>query len=409
MKKQTNIRYFTVLAVLLAAGMSGYWYSTGLPLPQIINIGFAILLAALPIPLWLSRPVALARGAKRAAKEEEILLAHPAVIAETAKLDTLVVAKDGIVTEGNPYIAALVPEGISQGALLGLAASAVRDSSNPLFQAIYRTAIERRQHLQRLSAANEFPGYGVEALINRSPLRVGKGEWLQQEGIEISANLLTKADQLAQRGQTTVFVANDKYCRGIIALADEIPQDNITAFHKLHRQKIKLIMLTGDSRRTANAVRKQAHLDEVCSNLSPQDKVREIQLLRAHGATMAMAGSLDSDTAAMAAADLSIHVGALPEEPAGDMENPARPFPMTFSIVLQSGKLWDLSTLIDISRKTMGIVKTNRFIAAVTWLILLPPALGLLHVFGGPFLPPFCAAAMQLTAAVLILLNSLRA
>ena len=261
MKKQANIRYFTVLAVLLAAGMSGYWYSTGLPLPETINIFAAILLAGLPIPLWLSRPVALARGAKRAAKED-IDLASPAVIAETAKIDTLAVAKGGIVTEGRPYVAALVPEGISQGALLALAASAVRDSSQPLYQAIYQTAIERRLHLQRLSAANEFPGYGVEALINRSPLRVGRGEWLQEEGIEISANLLTKADQLSQRGQTTVFVANDKYCRGIIAMADEIPQDNITAFHKFHRQRLKLVMLTSDSRRTANAVRKQAAIDE---------------------------------------------------------------------------------------------------------------------------------------------------
>lgn len=405
MKKQANIRYFTVLAVLLAAGMSGYWYSTGLPLPETINIFAAILLAGLPIPLWLSRPVALARGAKRAAKED-IDLASPAVIAETAKIDTLAVAKGGIVTEGRPYVAALVPEGISQGALLALAASAVRDSSQPLYQAIYQTAIERRLHLQRLSAANEFPGYGVEALINRSPLRVGRGEWLQEEGIEISANLLTKADQLSQRGQTTVFVANDKYCRGIIAMADEIPQDNITAFHKFHRQRLKLVMLTSDSRRTANAVRKQAAIDEAHANLSPQDKVREIQLLRAHGATLAMAGNPATDMPAMAAADLSIHVGALPETP---VSADAPQAPPAFSIVLKSGKLWDFSSLLTISRSTMSIVKANRILAAIAWLLLLPPALGLLHVFGGPFLPPFCAATGQLLAAILILLNSLRA
>ena len=388
MKKQANIRYFTVLAVLLAAGMSGYWYSTGLPLPETINIFAAILLAGLPIPLWLSRPVALARGAKRAAKED-IDLASPAVIAETAKIDTLAVAKGGIVTEGRPYVAALVPEGISQGALLALAASAVRDSSQPLYQAIYQTAIERRLHLQRLSAANEFPGYGVEALINRSPLRVGRGEWLQEEGIEISANLLTKADQLSQRGQTTVFVANDKYCRGIIAMADEIPQDNITAFHKFHRQRLKLVMLTSDSRRTANAVRKQAAIDEAHANLSPQDK-----------------GNPSTDMPAMAAADLSIHVGALPETP---VSADAPQAPPAFSIVLKSGKLWDFSSLLTISRSTMSIVKANRILAAIAWLLLLPPALGLLHVFGGPFLPPFCAAAGQLLAAILILLNSLRA
>lgn len=405
MKKQSNIRYFTALAILLTAGMSLYWYSTGLPLSDTINTGVAILLAGLPIPLWLSRPIALARGAKRAAKED-IVLASPAVIAETARIDTLAVAKDGITTEGRPYVAALVPEGISQSALLGLAASAVRDSSQPLYQAIYQTAIERRLHLQRLSAANEFPGYGVEALINRSPLRVGRGEWLQEEGIEISANLLTKADQLSQRGQTAVFVANDKYCRGIIAMADEIPQDNITAFHKFHHQRLKLVLMTSDSRRTANAIRKQAAIDEAHANLSPQDKVREIQLLRAHGATLAMAGNPATDMPAMNAADLSIHVGTLPENPSTEDGTPAPP---AFSIVLKSGKLWDFSSLLTISRNTMGIVKANRIIAIIAWLILLPPALGLLHVFGGPFLPPFCAAAGQLIAAILILLNSMRA
>ncbi|MBE6074000.1 MAG: cation-translocating P-type ATPase [Selenomonas ruminantium] len=405
MKKQANIRYFTALAILLAAGMSLYWYSARLPLSDTINTGVAILLAGLPIPLWLSRPIALARGAKRAAKED-IVLASPAVIAETARIDTLAVAKDGITTEGRPYVAALVPEGISQGALLALAASAVRDSSQPLYQAIYQTAIERRLHLQRLSAANELPGYGVEALINRSPLRVGRGEWLQEEGIEISANLLTKADQLSQRGQTAVFVANDKYCRGIIAMADEIPQDNITAFHKFHRQRLKLVLLTSDSRRTANAVRKQAAIDEAHANLSPQDKVREIQLLRAHGATLAMAGNPATDMPAMIAADLSIHVGTLPENPSTEDGTPASP---AFSVILKSGKLWDFSSLLTISRNTMGIVKANRIIAIIAWLILLPPALGLLHVFGGPFLPPFCAAAGQLIAAILILLNSMRA
>lgn len=397
MKQQVPVRYFAALALLLAAGMSAYWFFAGETADDAIQIFLAILAAGLPIPLWLTRPLALARGASRA-KAQDIALASSDVLPAVSHLDTLAVSKNGIVTEGKPYVAALIPEGISQNSLLILAASAECGSRHPFGQAIHQSAIDRNLPLQPLTAVNERPGCGVEALTGRSSLRVGKAEWLQEEGVRIPADLLTRADQISQHGQTAVFVANSNYCRGIIALGDTVPSDTVTAFHKLQRQGLRLILLTGDSKRTAKTIRKQASLDDARSNLSPQDKVREIQLLQAHGATVAMAGQGISSQPAMAEADLCIQLGTAEST----AESPA-------DIILQSRKLWDLAVLLDISRKTMAIVRQNRIVAGIAWLALLPPALGLFHAFGGPFLPLGGALAGQLLAALLILVNSLRA
>lgn len=399
MKKQIPIRYIAALALLLAGGMSTYWLAAGETADDTLQIFLAILTAGLPIPLWLTRPLALFRGASKA-KNQDIFLASSDVLPAISQIDTLAVSKNGVVTEGMPYVAALVPEGISQSSLLSLAASAERDSRHPFGQAIYQAASKRQLRLQPLTAFNELPGCGVEALTGRSSIRVGKAEWLQEEGVVIRADLLTKADQISQHGQTAIFVANSQYCRGIIVLSDTVSQDTITAFHKLQRQGIKCIMLTGDSKRTANAIRKQAGLADARPNLSPQDKARKIQSLQAHGAAVAMIGRGISNRLAMAEADIHIQIGA--------PENNAATEPSA-DIILQSRKIWDLTSLVDISRKTMAIVYQNRIVAGIAWLILLPPALGLFHAFGGPFLPFAGALAGQLLAGLLILINSLRA
>ena len=399
MKKQVSFRYLAALDLLLAAGMSIYWLSAGETAADALQVFLAILTAGLPIPLWLSSPLALARGTAKA-KKQDILLRSSAVLSEASHLDTLAVSKNGVVTEGAPYVAALIPEGTSQSSLLCMAASAEYESRHPLGQAIRQSAVERSLPVQPPAACNEFPGCGVEALVARSSIRVGKPAWLQEEDVHISADLLTKADQISLRGQTTVFVANSKYCRGIIVLDDTIPQDNLAAFRKLQRQGLRLILLTGDSKRTANAIRRQAGLDDARPNLSPQDRVREIQLLQARGATVAMIGQGASSRLAMAEADLCIQIRMT--ENTSESQPPA-------DIILQSGKLWDLAVLLDISRKAMRVVRQNRIVAVITWLVLLPPALGLFHAFGDPFLPPGGALAGQLLAALLTLANSLRA
>ncbi|TYZ22523.1 HAD-IC family P-type ATPase [Selenomonas ruminis] len=406
MKKQTSIGYFTVLAVLLAIAMSAYWLSAGESKETASNIFLAIVIAGLPLPLWLAQSLPLARGAAKASKAN-IRLESPEVLATLDKINALAVSKGGIVTEGKPYVAGLVPAGLSQGTLLGLAASAEREAKHPFGQAIYQAAIARQARMQPLSASNEIPGCGMEALINRMPVRVGKAEWLLEEGVDITADLLTRADQIAQRGQSTVFVANGKYCRGIIVLDDNIPKETTDAFTQLQQQGIQIVMLSGDSRRTANAISKQAGIDTARSELTDQGKAREIKLLQTHGCTVAMIGNGVRDEAAMAEADLRIHLGPLPEK-TGDAAHDID-LPENSSIVLENNNLSDFLHLSKLSHKVMDIVQQNRIVALLFWLLLLPPAMGLVKTFGGPFLPPAAALTGQLCASLMILFNSLRA
>ncbi len=405
MKKHFPIRYYILLAILLSIGMSTYWFLAGELLPVAAEAAVAILIAALPLPLWLGQHLPLARGMRKT-HEADIELQSPSILMAASQIDTLVVSKNGIITEGRPYVAGLIPEGVSQSTLLALAASAEREALHPIGQAIYQTAIERHLRLQPLAACNEIRGCGVEALISHTPLRVGRPDWLLEEGVEISAELLTKADQLSLRGQLPIFVANGKYCRGIIALDDEIPQNTITSLHKLQRQQISIVMLTSANKRLATAIRKQTGIDNALAGLSSDGKAREIQLLKAHGASIAMIGKPRGDESALAEADLTIQLGQ-PAPAAGKPEQ-AIDQPEPAAILLKSGLLWDLATLMSISRQTMDTIHQNRLIAIIAWLMLLPPAMGILHSFGGPFLPPFGALSGQILAAVLITANSLR-
>lgn len=406
MKKQTSIGYFTALAVLLAFAMSAYWFSSGEPKETCINIFLSILIAGLPIPLWLAKALPFARGTAQA-KKMNIELESPDILTTLDKINVLAVSKGGIVTEGKPYVAGIVPAGLSQGTLLGLAASAEREAKHPFGQAIYQAATARQARLQPLSASNEIPGCGMEALINRAPVRVGKADWLLEEGVDIGADLLTRADQIAQRGQSTVFVANGKYCRGIIVLDDNIPQETAETFNQLQQKGVQVVMLSGDSRRTANAISKQAGIDTARSELTDQGKAREIKLLQTHGCTVAMIGNGIRDEAAMAEADLRIHLGPVPAK-TGDAAHDID-LPENSSIVLKNNNLSDFLHLSEISHIIMDIVQQNRIVALLFWVLLLPPAMGLVKTFGGPFLAPAAALTGQIGASLMILFNSLRA
>ncbi|MCR5439873.1 MAG: HAD-IC family P-type ATPase [Selenomonas sp.] len=406
MKKQTSIGYFTALAVLLAFAMSAYWFSSGEPKETCINIFLSILIAGLPILLWLAKALPVARGTAQA-KKLNIELESPDILATLDKINVLAVSKGGIVTEGKPYVAGIVPAGLSQGTLLGLAASAEREAKHPFGQAIYQAAIARQARLQPLSASNEIPGCGMEALINRAPVRVGKPDWLLEEGVDIGADLLTRADQIAQRGQSTVFVANGKYCRGIIVLDDNVPQETAEAFNQLQQKGVQVVMLSGDSRRTANAISKQAGIDTARFELTDQGKAREIKLLQTHGCTVAMIGNGIRDEAAMAEADLRIHLGPVPAK-TGDVAHDID-LPENSSIIIKSSNISDFIHLSELSHRVMDIVQQNRIVALLFWVLLLPPAMGLVKTFGGPFLPPAAALTGQICASLMILFNSLRA
>ena len=324
MKKFLSSTVHFVLSVIAAAAAAGYWYMTGnVTVETASEIFLGVFLAASPIP-WLVSRWLIALRIKRHLRADGISCSRMSALTELMHVDTIAFNRNGTLTEGNIFISALVPEGMTQGSLLALAASAERDAVHPYAQALYRTALERGLHLTRHSAAREEESFGVEALIVRTPVRVGKKEWLQEENIEISAALLTRADQLATSGQSPLFVSSSKYARGIIAVRDDLRMEAKRALSDLRQRGFSLVLLTGETKRLANATGKELRIPDVRSDLTEMDKAREIRLLQSRGAIVAMAGDPIADQAALRTADISIGCPStlvkVPNEPKEETE-----------------------------------------------------------------------------------------
>lgn len=318
MKKMFSSFFHFIASVVLAAGAAGYWYiAGGITIEAASEIFLGVFLAASPLPFIVSH-LLIALRIKRRLRDSAIVCSRVGALTELLHVDTIAFNRNGTLTEGNVFISALVPEGMTQGSLLALAASAEREAAHPYAHALYDTAVQRGLHLQRHSAARETESFGVEALIARTPVRVGKKEWLQEENIEISAALLTRADQLATSGQTPLFVSSSKYARGIIAVRDDIRAEVRRALQSLKERGLSLILLTGETKRLANATGKELKISEVRSDLTDADKAREIRLLQSRGSVVAMVGDPMSDQAAMRAADISIGCPSSYEKPVTD-------------------------------------------------------------------------------------------
>lgn len=306
MKKFFSTFSHFIASVILAAGAAGYWYTAGdVSIETASEIFLGVFLAASPLPFLVSRRF-IALRIKRRLQGCGITCSRTSALTELLHVDTIAFNRNGTLTEGSVFISALVPEGMTQGSLLALAASAEREATHPYAHALYDTAVQRGLYLQRHSAAHETESFGVEALIARTPVRVGKKEWLQEENIEISAALLTRADQLATSGQTPLFVSSSKYARGIIAVRDDVRAEVRRALQALKERGLRLVLLTGETKRLANATGKELRISEVRSGLTGADKAREIRLLQSHGSVVAMVGDPMADQAAMRAADISI-------------------------------------------------------------------------------------------------------
>ena len=306
MKKYFSSFFHFIGSVILASVVAGYWYVAGdMALETASEVFVGVFLAASPLPFILSRRL-IALRIKRCLKASAVTCGRTAALTELMRVDTVAFNRSGTLTEGSVFISGLVPEGMTQGSLLSLAASAEREASHPYAHAIYDTAVQRGLHLQRHSAARETESLGVEALIARTPVRVGKKEFLQDEDVEISAALLTRADQLATSGQTPLFVSSSKYARGIIAVRDDVRADVRRTLGELRRRGLTLMLLTGETKRLANATGKELHIAEVRGDLTAADKAREIRLLQSRGAVVAMVGDPEADQPALRAADISI-------------------------------------------------------------------------------------------------------
>ncbi|MEI5993740.1 heavy metal translocating P-type ATPase [Candidatus Enterococcus mansonii] len=382
-----------VLAVL--AGLA--WYFLGQESWVFaLTITISVLVIACPCALGLATPTAIMVGTGKGA-ENGVLIKSGDALETTHKIQTIVFDKTGTITEGKPKVTDIVTaNGMTENELLRLAASAEKGSEHPLGEAIVNGAEEKGLTISATEAFTAIPGHGIEVTIESSRLLLGNKKLMDDRGIALE-DLGNKSDQLAEQGKTPMYIAKDDRIAGIIAVADTIKPNSIPAIKKLHQMGIEVAMITGDNKRTAQAIAKQVGIDRVLSEVLPEDKANEVMKLQKEGKKVAMVGDGINDAPALAQADIGIAIGSGTDVA---MESA--------DIVLMRSDLMDVPTAVELSKATIKNIKENLFWAFAYNTLGIPVAMGVLYLFGGPLLNPMIAGAAMSFSSVSVLLNALR-
>jgi P-type Cu+ transporter len=356
----------------------------------------SVLIIACPCALGLATPMSIMVGVGRGA-EMGVLIKNAVALERMEKIDTLVIDKTGTLTEGKPKVTAIVPaSGFDESELLRLAASLERASEHPLADAIVAAAEERKLELSQVSDFDSPVGKGVIGKVEGKAVALGNAKFLTGLDIDVTA-LSDGADKLRRDGATAIFAAIDGKPAGILAIADPVKQSTPQALKELKADGIRIVMLTGDNRTTAEAVARELRIDEVHAEVLPEDKQKIVEKLRAEGRMVAMAGDGVNDAPALAAADVGIAMGTGTDvaiESAG--------------ITLLRGDLTGIVRARKLSHATMKNIRQNLFFAFIYNSAGVPVAAGVLFPFFGILLSPIIAAAAMALSSVSVVGNALR-
>ncbi|MEG1829189.1 MAG: heavy metal translocating P-type ATPase, partial [Cellulosilyticaceae bacterium] len=328
--------------------------------------------------------------------ENGVLIKGGEALETTYKIDTIVFDKTGTLTEGKPKVTDIITQGVSEEEILLLAASAEKGSEHPLGEAIVKEAEDRALVLKAIDNFNAIPGYGIEVTIDSKTILLGNKKLMVERQIDIEG-LGQKSDQLAEEGKTPMYIAIEGKLGGIIAVADTVKPSSKEAVKTLHKMGIQVAMITGDNKKTAEAIAKQVGIDIVLAEVLPEDKANEVKKLQKQGKIVAMVGDGINDAPALARADIGIAIGSGTDVAIESAD-----------IVLMRSDLKDVPTAIKLSKATIRNIKQNLFWAFAYNVLGIPVAMGVLHVFGGPLLNPMIAAAAMSFSSVSVLLNALR-
>ena len=390
--------YFVPAVVAIAVITFIVWSIWG-PEPRmahgLVN-AVAVLIIACPCALGLATPMSIMVATGKAA-QSGVLFKNAEAIEIMRKVDTLVVDKTGTLTEGKPKLVSIVTvEAVDEQTVLRLAASLERGSEHPLAAAIVAGAQERGVNLAEATAFNSLTGKGVTGEVDGHKVSLGNRALL--DDLKIAAGeLATKAESLRADGQTVMFVAVDGKAAGFVGVADPIKETTPEAIRQLHEEGIRIVMLTGDSRTTAEAVARKLNIDEVVAEVLPNQKVDVVKKFQAEGRFVAMAGDGINDAPALAQAHVGIAMGTgtdVAMKSAG--------------VTLVKGDLRGIVRARVLSRLTIRNIKQNLFFAFLYNSIGLPIAAGVLYPFVGILLSPMIAAAAMSFSSVSVIANSLR-
>ncbi len=392
-------------------------------LGEIGVFGFALLLSvtvlviSCPCAVGLATPSAMMAGTGKAA-EHGVLFKNAEAIENVSKLKAIVFDKTGTLTKGEPSVTDVIsdfrfqiadsasPRGIADSAvqseitnlqsqILRLAAIAEKNSEHPLGEAIVRGAKERGLEIRDAESFNSMPGQGVEARSAGLEILLGNRKLMQARGVDI-AGLLKQAEQLERDGKTVMFVAVEQRIAGMIAVADTLKEHSAEAIRVLHKLGIETVMITGDNRRTAEAIAKQVGIDRVLAEVLPQDKANEVKKLQVGGRRVAMVGDGVNDAPALAQADVGMAIGS-----GTDVAKE------TGHVILIKDDLRDVVVAIEVGKATMRKVKQNLFWAFVYNTLGIPLAAGLFYPLFRVVVSPELAGFMMAISSLTVTLNTL--
>ena len=387
--------YFVPIVMMIAVLAGLAWYISGMSVVFSLTIFIAVLVIACPCALGLATPTAIMVGTGKGA-EYGVLIKGGEPLETTHKVNTIVFDKTGTITEGKPVVTDIVvTPGFDETQLLQLSASAEKGSEHPLGEAIVNRAKEQELEFLNVESFEAIPGHGIEVTIDNKNILLGNKKLMADRNINIT--LQEESDKLAEEGKTPMYVSVDNKLAGIIAVADVMKPSSSRAVELLHKMGIEVVMITGDNRRTAEAIAAQVGIDRVLAEVLPEDKASEIKKLQDEGKMVAMVGDGINDAPALAQADVGIAIGSGTDVA---MESA--------DIVLMRSDLLDVVTAIELSKRTIRNIKQNLFWAFAYNTLGIPVAAGLLYIFGGPLLSPIIAAAAMSFSSVSVLLNALR-
>ncbi|MBI3354885.1 MAG: copper-translocating P-type ATPase, partial [Nitrospirae bacterium] len=398
--------YFVPAVIIISVITFIVWYIFG-PEPSftyaLLNF-VAVLIIACPCALGLATPTSVMVGTGKGATNGILFRSGEAL--ETAhKLNAIILDKTGTLTKGEPSVTDINPltlslshkgRGYNEGELLFYAASAEKGSEHPLGEAIVKKAKEMNIALVDAERFNAIPGHGLEARVQEKDVLLGNIKLMRDRNVKLNG-LEKDAERLSDEGKTPMFLSVDGKAAGIIAVADTLKPDSKNAVDTLRKLGLEVIMITGDNKRTAEAIAKQVGIERVLSEVLPEDKARHVKMLQAEGKKAAMVGDGINDAPALAQADIGIAIGT-----GTDVAMEAS------DITLISGDLRGIVTAIALSKATIRNIKQNLFWAFFYNISLIPVAAGILYPFFGILLDPMIAAGAMGLSSVSVVSNALR-
>ena len=391
------VSYFipTVLTIAIVAFIFWYFIS-GTTLLFALTVLISILVVACPCALGLASPTAITVGIGRGA-ELGILIKNGEALEISERLTTIVFDKTGTLTKGKPEVTDIYAIGADRKDLLELSASVEKNSQHPLAEAVVKKAQKENIDIKASQNFDTFGGKGVKAILEGKEIIIGNRALFKDRNIAISKETEEKLSKFENEGKTAVLIATNNSLSGIIAIADTLKETTTDAIERIKKMGLKVVMITGDNERTANAIAKQVGIENVIAEVLPQDKSEEVKRLQEAGEVVAFVGDGINDAPALAQSDVGIAIGSGTDVAIESGE-----------IVLIKNDIMDALAGVQLSKKVMGRIKQNLFWAFAYNVVLIPVAAGALYPFFGiTFRPEFAGLAMALSSVSVLSLSLL--